>query len=141
MDTQVLNLIRELDPPTDEVPEPLFVLTQGSKVFGVAKVPTRLPYYELELSKPWKVALGIINEFGQPEIVCMIAAAFPMARTTCRRISSPIDGTDRLIGQTGTMAGVICNRLAVLFNNGCYEDVLNIPPSVIVYDCDSGAKK
>ena len=141
MDKQVLDLLRKMDQPTDEAPQPLFVLTQGPKVFGVAKIPMQLPFCDLELSKPWEMALGMVNEFGKTEIVGTIAIATPRANTSCRRVSSPLDCDNRLVGQTGTITGLICDRVGVLFRNGCYDDVLNPPPTVIVYDCDSGATK
>jgi len=141
MDKQVLDLIHQMDPPTDKAPQPLFILVQGPKVFGVSTIPMRLPFYDLELSQPWKIALGMVNEFGRPEIVSTVAKAFPKANTTCRRISSPVDCENRLVGQTGTITGLICNRMGILFRNGCYGDILNPPPTITVYDCDSGAKK
>ena len=136
MDSQVLSLIREIDPPhpSDEPMAARFLLVQGDKVFGVAERPTQLPFMDVVLSKPWKVMIGTINEFGQAEIIGTAAEAYPDTDPSrnCWRISSPLDGYGRLVGSAGTMTSIICDRLRVLYGNGCYDDVLKLPPHITI---------
>ena len=144
MDTQVLKLIRDIEPPEDRPLVAAFLLVQGDTVLGVCDQPTKLPFGVVDLTKPWKVLVGAINEFKEPEVMGVIAEAFPSddEKKSCWRITSPIDGECRLIGSAGTMAGVIHNRLGVLHGNGCYEDVVALPPRIVVWAADpwSGEK-
>lgn len=136
MDTPILKLIKEIDPPVDRPFTAMFLLVQGDTVHGVCDRPTQLPFGAVDLTKPWKVMVGTINEFKEPEIVSTAAEAYPDEKKSCWRITSPIDGNSRLIGSAGTMAGVIHNRLGVLFGNGCYEDVLTLPPRITLWAAD-----
>ena len=138
MDTKILNLIREIDPPhpSNEPMTARFLLVQGDKVFGVAEQPTHLPFRDIALSKPWKIMIGTINEFRQAEIIGTAAEAYPDSSRNCWRLTSPLDGDGRLVGITGSMAGIICDRLHVLYDNNCYDDILKLPPPVIVQAVD-----
>lgn len=138
MDTQVMQLIREIEPPKDAPYVAAFLLVQGDTVLGVCDRPTKLPFGVVDLTKAWKVMVGTVNEFGEAEIVGVAAEAYPDAaeKKSCWRITSPIDGNGRLIGSAGTMSGIIRNRLGVLYGNGCFEDVLALPPRVTVWSAD-----
>ncbi len=138
MDAQILKLIQEIDPPVDCPFTAMFLLVQGDTVLAVCDRPTILPFGVVDLSKPWKVMVGAINEFKRPEIIGTAAEAYPStdAKKNCWRITSPIDGNNRLIGSADTMAGIIRNRLGVLYGNGCYEDVLALPPRVTIWSAD-----
>ena len=138
MDTQVMQLIRQIEPPKDRSFVAMFLLVQGNTVLGVCDQPTKLPFGVVDLTKPWKVVVGTVNEFGDAEVVSVVAEAYPDTneKKSCWRITSPIDGNNRLIGSAGSMSSIIRNRLGVLYGDGCFEDVLASLPRVIVWSVD-----
>lgn len=136
MDAQVMKLIRQIEPPKDRPFVAAFLLVQGDTVLGVCDRPSKLPFGVVDLTKPWKVVVGTVNEFGKAEVVGVVAEAYPDEKKSCWRLTSPIDGDSRLIGVVGTMAGIICNRLRVLYDNDCFDDVLTLPPCVTIWSAD-----
>lgn len=132
MDMQAWRLIKNMD----KISTPMFLLIQDN-VLGVSKVPMRLPFQDLDLTRKWQVVIGTVNEFGNQEIVGLAAEVYPKIDTTCWRISSPIDGDFRLIGTTGAMSDLIYKRLEVLFCKGQYDDVCNLPMPITLYSCNS----
>jgi hypothetical protein len=136
MDSQVIDLISNMN----QRHVPMFLLVQGKKVHGVSKWPMNLPFGGLNHKMPWEVAIGTVNEHGEHEVVGKIAEAFP-GLGACWRISSPIDGTDRLVGAVGTIAGQIHQRLRTVYGTGGYDDLCNLPPIITIYTCDSRPPK
>ena len=78
------------------------------------------------------VAIGCINEFGKPEVIRVIASAFPTADATYLRITSLADGPDRMVGFALSMTGIIRTRLNSYFARGLFDDLLQLPETIVV---------
>lgn len=116
-----------------------FVLVQDD-VLCVSEYLSGMKWHLLDQNKDWKLLMGVVNEFGKPEIVGTVVEAYPAPDKPCWRVSSQMDGKYRLVGATGTLVGLVMNRLGVQFRGGIYTgDVLNLPETIVVVGCDSGA--
>jgi len=135
MDAQVMTLIKRMD----KVSKPQFLLIQGDKILGVSPIYHNLPYRTLDQTQNWMVVVGTIKETGKPEIVATIAEAYPKPGKFCYRISSPLDGENRLVGNATSMIELITSRIRILYNNRCYDNVNDLPPTIVIVGCDSGA--
>lgn len=119
--------------------KPKFLLIQNDKILGVSPTYRNLPYKLLDQTQNWMVVIGTINGAAKPEIVETVAEAYPKAGKFCLRVSSPLDGEGRLVGNSTSIVGFITQRLGVLSHNGCYDDVAALPPTIVATGCDSGA--
>lgn len=120
--------------------KPKFLLIQNDKILGVSPTYRNLPYTRLDHTQNWIVVIGTINKTGKPKIVGTVAEAYPKPEKSCLRVSSPLDGEGRLVGNTSmTIVGFITQRLGVLSQNGCYDDMAALPPTIVAIGCDSGA--
>jgi len=125
----------------NHVSKPQFLLIQNDNVLGVSPTPKNLPYKILNQAQTWLIVIGTVNEFDQPEVVGTVAEAYPRHGKPCYRVSSPLDGNGRLVGSAMSIIGLITERLRVLYGNGCYQDLCQLPPAIVVTGCDSGAPK
>ena len=101
-------------------------------VLDASEYPHHLMYNLLDNAANFQVAVGCINEFGKPEIVDFVARAFSSSGCAIYRVSSPIDGFNRMIGVTGTMAQFIQNRLNVCWHQDLYSDLCNLPVPIVI---------
>ena len=78
----------------------------------------------------FKVAIGCTNEFGEREIVGIVADVAPLVGCVTWYITSYQDGYYRHIGATGAPDILVSNRLHSLYEAGDYDDLVNLPQAV-----------
>ncbi len=100
-----------------ELGPPWFILTQGGEVLDVSHRPGALLWCLVEADSDFKVAVGVVNEFGNKEIAG-ICAEYLHGNDTVWYLTSPMDGVRRLVGKTGTPMECIQQRLSTLFKQG-----------------------
>lgn len=130
-----MTLIRRMN----HVNKPEFLLIQNDTILGVSPTYRNLPYTRLDHTQNWMVVIGTISKAGKPKIIGTVAEAYPKPGKFCLRVSSPLDGEGRLVGNSMTLVGFITQRLGVLSQNGCYNDMAALPPTIVAIGCDSGA--
>ena len=108
-----------------------FLLIQ-EEVVDVSVRPDTLAYYFIDTESDFEVAIGCINEFDKPEIVGIIGEVRPMKGCAVWRISSRLDGYNRMIGITGTMATLLHTRLGTMFRQTRFTDLCNLPLPVTI---------
>lgn len=138
MDVQALQVITDLNKPNlHQFSAPQFVLVQDD-VLCVTEYLSDMPWHCLDEDRDWQLLMGIINEFGKPEIIGTVVEIYPAPNKPCWRISSPLDGKYRLVGATGTLVGLVIDRLRVMFRGGVYTgDLLNLPETIVVIGCNA----
>lgn len=114
-----------------EVSNVRFLLIQG-EIVDVSVRPDTLNYIFVDDVSGFQVAVGCVNEFGKPEIIGIIAEMHPCVNARVYRISSEIDGYNRLVGITDRMKTIIQNRLGVYWRSGKFADLCNLPQPVIL---------
>jgi hypothetical protein len=87
-----------------------FLLIQG-EIIGVADQPHKLNYADLDRANNFQVAIGCVNEFGKPEIIGIVAEGYPVPGCFTWRVSSELDGYNRLVGGGDTIGEWIRYRL------------------------------
>lgn len=113
--------------------EKRFLLIQDNKVIETAPTIRSLKCLDMREFRGWKVAVGCINEFDQPEIVGIVAEVYPIEITVnTYRISSETDGYARLIGRHYGPWYTVWLRLETLEYNGRFNDLANLPQPVIL---------
>ncbi len=112
------HILSELGPPW-------FILIQDGEVLDVSHRPGALLWCLLEADIDFKVAVGVINEFNKNEIAGVCAQYFHGAGTAWY-LTSPMDGNRRMVGQAGTPAECIRQRLSTLYKQGRLTDPLHM---------------
>ena len=101
-----------------------FLLIQGDKVLDVTRDPGKLRWNLLEWQQDFQVFLGVINEFNTYEVVGP-CATYKHGSAPTWRLTSRMDGTNRLVSITGTPAACIGQRLSTLYKAGRFNDAAN----------------
>lgn len=114
-----------------EVSNVCFLLIQG-KVVDVADRPDKLAYSLINGSNDFQVAIGCVNEFGEQEVVDIVAHAHPTPDCVYWRVSSYLDGYNRMVGITGSMAEFVQGRLCIYLRQGRFHDLCCLPQPVTV---------
>lgn len=117
---------------TKRDPKTRFLLIQGGSILGVATGPDNLLYSAIDGTCDFDVAIGCINEFGKPEVVSIIASARPMADATHIRVISLIDGSNRMVGFGTSITSLIRTRLNSYFSSGYFDDLLQLPDTIVI---------
>ncbi len=117
---------------TKRDPKTRFLLVQEDKIVDTASEPNKLFYSIIDGTTVFDVAIGCINEFGKPEVIRVIASAFPIGDATCLRITSLVDGPNRMVGFTTSMTQLIRMRLNTYFARGLFDDLLQLPATIII---------
>ena len=108
-----------------------FLLIQG-KVLDAWHHPNNLGYQALDDTEPFKVAIGCVNEFGEQEIIGIVAVATPMPDCARWVVSSEMDGYDRMVGCTGRMADYVKDRLYSYYRNDMFSDLCKLPQPITI---------
>ena len=108
-----------------EVGPPWFILIQDGVVLDVSSRPGGLMWCLLEADSSFKVAVGVLNEFGLKEIAGL-CAEYTHDVGNRWYLSSPMDGHMRMVGITGTPDECILQRLATLNRQGRFNDPLRM---------------
>jgi hypothetical protein len=108
-----------------------FLLIQG-EVLDAWHNPDNLGYQVLDDTKPFKVAIGCVNEFGEQEIIGIVAVATPTP--DCKRwiVSSHMDGYDRMVGCTDRMADYVKSRLRSYYRSSMFSDLCQLPQPITI---------
>jgi len=108
-----------------------FLLIQDG-IIDCAECPANLAFSFIDAWIGFKVAVGCINEFGEHEIVGIVADVSRVIDCNTWRVSSSQDGYRRLIGATGSPASFVRTRLDTMHRNGDFADLCQLPPAVLV---------
>lgn len=108
-----------------------FLLIQDG-IVDCAECPANLAFSFIDAWIGFKVAVGCINEFGEHEIVGIVADVSRVIGCNTWRVSSSQDGYRRLIGATGSPASFVRARLDVMYRNGDFADLCQLPPAVLI---------
>jgi hypothetical protein len=108
-----------------------FLLIQDG-VVDYSENPGNLAYSFVDAFAGFQVAIGCVNEFGEREIIGIVADVAPVSGCNTWRVSSYQDGYNRLVGATGSPAAHVRVRLGVLYENGYFADLCNLPQPVTV---------
>lgn len=108
-----------------------FLLTQGDKVLGHADRPEQLSLADLDQYAGFKIALGYNGADGR-EIIGIVADVAPLSGCTTWRISSVQDGLHRLINSSGCPARLVRRRLRVMFKQGWFDNLHQLPLPVVI---------
>jgi hypothetical protein len=126
------TLIRDKTHKTESgTPDGIFLLIQDG-IKDAADNPSDLRYSRIDPDHDFQVAVGCVNEFGEREIVGVIARAQPVEGCHSWRISSEIDGYSRLIGRRNCMSSVVKGRLHTFYRMGLFSDILQLPKAMVV---------
>ena len=85
----------------------------------------------------FKIFIGCVNEFGVREIVGIVAEVLPLKGCKTWRITSKIDGYNRLVGPTGAPAELVASRLGGAMGRGDFDDLANLPAPVRIVPGDA----
>jgi hypothetical protein len=112
---------------------PHFLLIQGGEVIDHADRPCRLIGSYVWSDEHWLVAAGCINEFGEREIVGIVAKVCPILSSMHSiRITSEMDGDFVLIDNYPTIHDIVVGRLDSMYCRGRFRDLANLPQPIIV---------
>lgn len=117
---------------TKRDPKTRFLLIQDEEILDVATGPDNLLYSAVDGTAAFHVAIGCINEFGKPEVVGVIASAFPTVDATHLRVTSLMDFANRMTGFSVSMTVLIRNRLNSYYAQGYFDDILQLPDAIII---------
>jgi hypothetical protein len=114
-----------------DVSDVQFLLIQGEVVDASVR-PDNLNYDVIDDTAAFKVAIGCVNEFGEQEIIGIVAVATPTP--DCRRwmVSSHMDGYDRMVGCTDRMADYVKRRLSAYYRADMFSDLCQLPQPVTI---------
>jgi len=110
----------------------VFLLIQEGAVRDVTDSPFRLKYELINASQSWEVYMGHINEFGDREISGKVAHVYPCEGCRTWRVSSSMDGYNRLVGPLTSPTVYVKQRLTTLYKRDRFYDVANLPQLVEV---------
>ena len=111
-----------------------FILVQFDRVLAVSEYLSKMPWYMIHEYYDWQIAIGTINEFNVPEIIGVIAEAYPQFNEDHWLITSQFDkpSTTVTIGPRASMQGAIRDRLDRIYRGGVYEGDLCCLPQPVV---------
>jgi len=109
-----------------------FLLIQDG-IVDSAENPAGLAFSFVDAYAGFQVAIGCTNEFGQREIVSLVASVAPLAGASCWRVSSFQDGNNRLVGAAGSPASLVRVRLCAMYEHGRYDDLCQLPQPILVW--------
>lgn len=108
-----------------------FLLIQ-SEIVDVAIRPDTLQYQFVDNISGFQVAIGCIDEAGKPKIMAVVAEVCPMTGVTAWRVSSELDGSNRLIGITCPVKYFVRGRLKIMWQKGLFSDLKQLPQPILV---------
>jgi hypothetical protein len=114
----------------------VFVLLQEGEIVDRAATPSFLHFDRVNEKKGFQVAVGRINDSGKREIVGVVANSIPRYGYSALRISSEIDDHNRLVGAALSPAEMIRQRLSVYWRKGRFDDLGQLPQTVVVMGVD-----
>lgn len=94
--------------------------------------PDNLMFSLVDPYAGFKVVVGCVNEFKEREVVGAVAEVAPVEGCNTWRVSSIMDGYNRLVGAAGSPASFVRVRLGVMYQNGDFEDLCRLPSPVTV---------
>jgi hypothetical protein len=109
-----------------------FLLIQDGVVLHKSATPSFLRFDRVNEDKNFQVAIGCLNELGKKEVVGTVANAIPKYASMSYRVSSAIDSDNRLVGCALPMTEIIRQRLSVYWRKGQFDDLCNLPQTVVV---------
>jgi len=109
-----------------------FLLIQNDQVVDWTNAPDHLTFGGLDAFAGFKIAVAHVNEFGDKEVIGLAADVAPLSGCTTWRITSNQDGQYRLINSGGCPAELVRRRLRVMFEQGWFEDLANLPLPVVI---------
>jgi len=111
-----------------------FLLIQENKVVDAADRPLRLNWWAVRAFAGWRVAIGGVNEFGEREIVGIVAEVADLNTTdSCCRITSEYDGYNRLIGNYPSPTKLVESVLERMYSARRFSDLANLPEPVEIW--------
>jgi hypothetical protein len=108
-----------------------FLLIQG-EIVDYAPRPDTLVYSFIDDVSGFRVAIGCVNEHGEREIIGIIAEAHPVEGAKRWRVSSELDGYNRMVGIVDRMKDFIRGRLRVYWQQGRFSDLCQLPQPILV---------
>ena len=117
---------------TKRDPKTRFLLVQRGEILDTATEPNKLLYSAVDGTTDFNVAIGCINEFDKPEVVRVVASAFPLADATHLRVTSMMDFENRMTGFSVSMTALMRNRLNAYYAQGYFDDLLQLPETIII---------
>jgi hypothetical protein len=106
------------------VSEPYFILVQGGCTLDSSQHPSALMWSLLDPEVGFKVAIGVIDEYGHREIVG-ICAEFSCYGGDTFYLTSDMDGYMRMINLAETSVEIIKSRLYQLYSMKRFSDPFN----------------
>ena len=110
----------------------VFILIQDNKVLDRSITPNFLRPGKLDAYAGFRIAIGRINETGGREVVGIVADVGPLSGAKTWRITSPQDGTYRLVGVTDSPLELVTRRLGVMQGAGQFIDLSDLPERVVL---------
>jgi hypothetical protein len=109
-----------------------FLLIQDDHVVDWDTNPGHLSLAGLDALAGFKIAVAHVNEFGDKEVIGIAADVAPLYGCATWRISSNQDGMHRLVNSGGCPARLARRRLRVMFTQGWYGDLCQLPLPVVI---------
>ncbi len=114
-----------------EVSNVVFLLIQG-EIIDVCERPDKLNFAFVDTVSDFKVAIACTNEFGEREVIGIVAEARPMLGCMAWRVSSKIDGQRRLVGSVDGMKDLLRKRLQTYWQLHLFPDLCKLPPLILI---------
>ncbi len=116
---------------TMEISNVCFLLVQG-EVIDVCEKPDKLNFAFVDEVSGFQVAIACTNEFGEQEVIGIVAEMLPMLGCTTWRVSSEIDGHRRMVGVAGSMKDFIQKRLRAYRRLRLFADLCQLPAQILI---------
>jgi|WetSurMetagenome_2_1015567.scaffolds.fasta_scaffold01858_21 hypothetical protein len=114
------------------VSPPFYMLVQDNDVLDCCQSPNALLWTALDPTKNFAVAIGVINEEGQKEVVGTCATFEAKADGTVYYLTSDIDGYMRMVNKAGGPVETIKDRVCFLYKQGYLSDPCNFSKIALV---------
>ena len=108
-----------------------FLLIQEG-IVDCAPRPDTLAYAYIDDTSDFQVAIGCVNEHDEREIIGIVAEAHPVEGAKTWRVSSELDGCNRMVGIAGLMKDFVKKRLRVYWHKGRFSDLCQLPQPVLI---------
>jgi hypothetical protein len=88
-----------------------YLLRQGGTILHSAQTPLDLAFGTLDPLKSWEIAVGQGTGKARKILGVCVRYGADEGEKVCRRITSPLDGYDRLVNHAGSSLDLVYQRI------------------------------
>jgi hypothetical protein len=116
----------------EELPVVVYLLIQGDKVVDHCLALNCLRVGDIDSYTGFKIAVGIQTEWGEKEIIGVLADVAPLFGYNTWHITPSLGGGSYDMTTNDAPSNAVKHRLRLAMERGAFDDLANLPPPLTI---------